>query len=112
VGERTPPCEDDSAAVQFDALQLIVVDDESRDCALDDADTTGGQVLALLGGKGVGVREQRDVGRPLPNQQRVLNGLGGASQHAEGLVADLIAMAIRAVQQVLAPSLPDPGNVR
>src|SRR6266545_7882604 len=103
---------DDGAAIELYALELVVVDDESRDCAVDDADATGGQVVALLGGEGVGVGEQGDVGRPLPYQQRVLDSLGGASQHAEGLVADLVAMAIRAVQQVPSPSLADAGKVR
>jgi hypothetical protein len=93
-------------------LELVVVDDEPRDCAVDDADATGDQVLALLGADGVGVWEQGDVGRPLPHQQRVLDSLRRTPQHAEGLVADLIAMAVRAVEQVSSPSLPDAGKVR
>jgi hypothetical protein len=83
---------DHGAAGQFDAVQVVVVDDEPGDGALDDADATGGQLLALLGAEGVGVGEQGDVGRPLPHQQRVLDSLGGAPKHPEGLVADLIAM--------------------
>jgi hypothetical protein len=42
----------------------------------------------------------------------VLDGLRRAPQHAERLVADLVAMAVRAVQQVPSPSLPDAGKVR
>jgi hypothetical protein len=45
----------DDGAAQLDALELVVVDDQPRDGALDDADATGGQVLALLRGEGVGV---------------------------------------------------------
>jgi hypothetical protein len=103
---------DDGAAIELDALELVVVDDESRDCAVDDADATGGQVLALLGVDGAGVGEQDDVGRPLPHQQRVLDSLGGAPKHPDGLVADLVAMAVRAVEQVSSPSLADAGNIR
>ena len=33
------------------------------------------------------------------------------AEHAEGLVADLPAVAVRAVQQVLAPPLADAGDV-
>jgi hypothetical protein len=55
---------DDGAAIELYALELVVVDDESRDCAVDDADATGGQAFALLGAEGVGVGEQGDVGRP------------------------------------------------
>ena len=36
---------------------------------------------------------------------------GMRAEHAEGLVADLPAVAVRAVQQVPAPSLPDAGDV-
>ena len=53
---------DDHAIAQLDALELVVVDDESRDCAVDDADATGGQLVALLGADGIGVWEQGDVG--------------------------------------------------
>src|SRR4029453_12172114 len=66
---------DDGAAIELDALQLVVVDDEPGDGALDDADATGGQLLALFGAGGRGVGEQDDVGRPLPHQQRVLDRL-------------------------------------
>ena len=75
---------DDGAAAQFDALQPVVVDDQPRDCALDDVDATGGQALALLRAEGVAVWEQGDVGRPLPNQQRVLDRLGRAPSTPSG----------------------------
>jgi hypothetical protein len=75
---------DHGTAGQFDAVQVVVVDNEPGDGPLDDADATGGQVLALLGVDGVGVGEQDDVGRPLPHQQRVLDRLGGAPKHPTG----------------------------
>ena len=103
---------DHGAAGQFDAVQVVVVDDEPGDGALDDADATGGQLLALLGAEGIAVWEQGDVGRPLPHQQGVLDGLRRAPQHPERLVADLVAMAVRAVEQVSSPSLADAGKVR
>ena len=36
---------------------------------------------------------------------------GRTAEHAEGLVADLVAVAVRAVQQVAAPPLADSGDV-
>ena len=39
------------------------------------------------------------------------DGLGGPAEDAEGLVADLVAVAVRAVQQVAAPALAHPGDV-
>jgi hypothetical protein len=41
----------------------------------------------------------------------VLDSLRGAPQHAERLVANLVAMAVGAVQQVPSPPLSDAGNV-
>ena len=75
---------DDGAAIELYALELVVVDDESRDCAVDDADAPGGQAFALLGVDGVGVGEQGDVGRPLPHQQRVLDRLRRAPRTPSG----------------------------
>jgi hypothetical protein len=103
---------DDAAFGQLDALELVVSDDEPGDGALDDADATGGQQLALGRADGVGVGEHDDVGRPLPDQQGVLDGLRRTPQHPQRLVADLVAMAVRAVEQVPAPSLADAGNIR
>jgi hypothetical protein len=102
---------DDCAVAQLHALQLVVADHQPRDRAFDDADATGGQVLALRWREGVRVWEQGDVGRPLPYQQRVLDSLRPTPKHSERLVPDLVAMAVGAVQQVPSPSLPDAGNV-
>ena len=58
------------------------------------------------------VGEQDDVVGPLPDQLRVRDRLRGAAEDAERLVADLVAVAVRAVQQVAAPALAHPGDVR
>ncbi len=57
------------------------------------------------------VDEEDDVVGPLPEQERVLDGVGRAAEHAEPLVADLVAVAVGAVQQVAAPALADAGDV-
>ena len=38
--------------------------------------------------------------------------LGGAVEYAEGLIADLVAVTVRAVEQVAAPPLTYSGEVR
>ncbi len=53
-------------------MEPVVVDDQPGDRAVDDADAPGGQELELVGVSSDGVREQGDVGGPLPQQQRVL----------------------------------------
>ena len=65
----------------------------------------------MLGGERVGVREEDDVGRPLADQLGVLDCFGGPAQHAEGLVAHLVAVAVGAVQEIAAPPLPDTRDV-
>jgi hypothetical protein len=102
---------DDRAAAQLDALEPVVGDHEPGDRAVGDLDAPGGQLLAVRRAGGVGVREQDDVGRPLAHQLRVLDRLRRTPEHAERLVADLVAMAVRAVEQVPSPSLADAGNV-
>ena len=57
------------------------------------------------------VGEEDDVVGPLPHELGVGERLGGAAQHAERLVADLVAVAVGAVQQVAAPALADAGDV-
>lgn len=56
--------------------------------------------------------EEDDVVGPLPYQLGVLDGAGLSAQDSQRLVADLPAMAVRAVQQVAAPALVDPRHVR
>ena len=59
----------------------------------------------------VAVGEEHDVGRPLADQVGVGDRFSGSAEYAEGLVAHLVAVAVRAVQQVAAPALPDAGYV-
>ena len=73
---RTPPPAGRRAAGELDALQPVVLDDEPRHRALDDADAAGCQELALVRRELGRVREEDDVGGPLPDQQRVLDRLG------------------------------------
>ena len=67
--------------------------------------------LAFGRGQVAGVDEEDDVVGPLPHEQRVLDRAGLRAQDAEGLVADLPAVAVRAVQQVPAPPLADAGDI-
>ena len=101
----------DAAVVELDAREPVVLDDEPRDRPLDDPDGPGEQLLALERGEGAGVVEVDDVAGPLPDDQGVLHGLRGAAEHAEALVADLVAVAVRAVQQVATPALADAREV-
>ena len=63
-------------------------------------------------GAGVVRREEGDVGAPLPEQQRLVHRHRAARQHADGPVADLPPVAVRAVQHVAAPPLAQPRHVR
>ena len=63
-------------------------------------------------GAGIVWVKKRDVGGPLPEQQRLVHRHRAARQHADGPVADLPAVAVRAVQHVAAPPLPQPRHVR
>ena len=56
--------------------------------------------------------EEDDVVAQLPEQQRLVHRHRAARQHADRLVAHLPAVAVRAVQHVAAPPLPQPGHVR
>ena len=91
--------------VELDAGQLVVLDDEAGDGVVDDADGAGDELFALVGGEGGAVGEEDDVVGPLPDEVGVGEGLRGAAEHAEGLVPDLVAVAVGAVQQVAAPAL-------
>ena len=53
-----------------------------------------------------------DVVGPLSDQLGVEDRRGVGAEYPEGLVADLPAVAVRAVEQVLSPALPDTGDVR
>ena len=55
--------------------------------------------------------EEDDVVGPLPNDLRVFHRIGGRAEHGEALVADLVAVAVRAVQHVARPSVGEAGDV-
>jgi hypothetical protein len=96
-----------------DARESVPDDLEGGDLPLHDRDPARGQPLRLLvGGPGRGVQEQGDVGAPLPEQQRLVRGPRARGEDTDRLVADLPPVAVRAVQHVAPPALPDPRNVR
>ncbi len=92
-------------------MQPVVIDDQAGDGAVDDADGPGDELLALVGGERAGVGEEHDVAGPLPDDERVLDGVRGSTEYAEALVADLVAVAVGAVEQVAAPALADARDV-
>ena len=53
-----------------------------------------------------------DVVGPLADQEGVLDGLRCAAKYANRLVADFVAVAVGAVQEVAAPPLSHAGDVR
>ena len=58
------------------------------------------------------VREEHDIVRPLAHEQGMLDRVGPNAEHADRLVANLPAVAVRTVQQVATPTLPNAGDVR
>jgi hypothetical protein len=82
------------------------------DGAFDDADTAGQHLSSLVGGNGVGRREVGEVVGPLPNDLRIPDGAGSAADDAEPTVADLLAVAVRAVQNIPGPPLSQARDVR
>ena len=59
---------------------MVIVHDQPGDRALDDADAAGDELLPVVCGERVGVREEDDVGRPLAHQQGMLDAFEG--EHA------------------------------
>src|SRR5665647_1978491 len=102
---------DGPAALQLDAAQLVVLDEESLHGPVDDADRARRELFALVCGESAGVREEDDVRRPLADQLRMLDGVGRSAQHPDLLVAYLVAVAVRAMQDVSAPALADAWDV-
>ena len=62
--------------------------------------------------RAAGVGEEHDVGAQLPEQQRLVHRHRAGGQHADRLVADLPAVAVRAVHDVAAPALAQSRDVR
>ena len=102
----------DLAGRELDPGEPVVLDDQAGDRAVDDADGAGDELFALVGGqrwrRWRRTRRRRTTAR---TRWAWATRLGGAAEHAEGLVADLVAVAVRAVQQVAAPALAHPGDV-
>jgi len=96
---------DAPTAVDLDTTQVVVLDAESRHGALDDADRAGHQLPALGSGQAVGGREQDDVVGPLAEQLSEAGTGRRPPQHADLLIADLVAVAVRAVQHVARPPI-------
>ncbi len=75
------------------------------------ADRPGDQPGALVGGEQVGWGEVDEVVGPLAHDLGVADRAGRTSENAEPAVADLVAVAVGAVQDVAGPSVTEPGNV-
>ena len=102
----------DAAVGHLDAAQpVVVVDDELLDGAFDDADGAGDQLGPLGGGEEVGRGEVDEVVGPLADDLGVPDGARGAADDAEPAVADLVAVAVGAVQDVAGPPVAQPGDV-
>ncbi len=88
------------------------LDHEPRDLSADDSDPACRQLVAFGRGQVIGVYEEHHVVGPLPHQKRMLYGAGLRAENPDGLVADLPPVAVRAVQEIPAPPLADPGDLR
>jgi len=95
----------------LDAGQLVVFDDEPFDRTVDDPDAAGCEFGGLTRRWFLGVGEVDDVVGPLAHDLRVLDRARAGADDAEGLVADFVAVAIGAVEQVTAPPLRHAGDV-
>ena len=92
-------------------MSSVVFDEQPGDRTVDDADRAGDQRLAVCRRPGPVVGEEHDVVGPLPDQVRMSDRLGGAADDAERLVADLVPMAVGAVEEVAAPALAHARDV-
>jgi hypothetical protein len=88
-----------------------LVDDELVDLAFDDADGAGKQLAPFDDSEYAGWGEVDEVVGPLANDLRVPDGARGAADDAQLLVADLVAVAVGAVQHVTCPPLCQPRDV-
>jgi len=83
-----------------------------RDRAVDDPNPAGGQALHLLGvDRDVTVAEQHHVVRPLSPELRHVDGHRVDPDHADRPIADLPAVAVRAMQHRAAPALGQTRDV-
>lgn len=102
--EHCSPGHEESPS-ELDTRKSVVLDNDPTYGAFDDSDGSGSQLLALLVGELSGVCEEDDIVAPLPDQQCVLDRHGVPAQDTEGLVTDLVTVAVRAVQDIAAPPL-------
>ena len=52
------------------------------------------------------VREEHDIIGPLPDESGVHHRTGVGAEHPERLIADFPAVAVRAVEEIVVPSVP------
>ena len=90
---------------------MVILDDEADDGLVDDADGAGDEPLALVGVEGDALCEVHDVVGPLADEMGVGKCLLRAAEHTQWLVSDLVAVAVRAMEQVVAPAFTDSGDV-
>ena len=93
-------------------MQLVVENGEARDATVDHRDPACGECLPFGGAEFVRVREEGDVVRPLAQEVHMLDRARVGAEHADRLVADFPAVAVRAVEEVAAPALTGAGDVR
>jgi hypothetical protein len=89
----------------------VVVDDEPSHLAAHDLHSSCFELRLLGFAQVVRVDEEGDIVGPLPNEVRVLDRAAHRPENPEGLVADLPAVAVRAVQEISAPPLANPGDL-
>jgi hypothetical protein len=107
--EQRGPANDSNVGGR-DPDQPIVLNDKAGDGRVDDADRTGNELFSLVHSHGVAVGEQDHVVGPLPQQVSVRDGFRRSTEDAERLVAHLVAVAVRTVQQVPAQRSRSPGT--
>ena len=100
-----------SPVVELDAGQLVVVDDQPGNRS-----STTPMALAMSCSRWSALRRCRWRSRRRRwttggSGGRGCDGFGCAAEDAEGLVADLVAVAVGTVQQVATPPLRDAGDV-
>ncbi len=100
----------DPSVGERDPRQPVVVDDEPDDFAVDDANPARVELRPFGRGHVGRVREEHDVVGPLPDELGVQHGTGVGAEHAERLIADLPAVAVRAVQEIAAPAFAHTGD--
>ena len=102
---------DDPVVVQADAYRVLVASVQPRDVAGDHGNAEGGEFRLLLRTGLQAVREVAQVIGPLAEQQRLVHGVGPVASTPMA-VADLPAVAVRAVDHLPAPPFAQPRDVR